>query len=473
MKKITYYYVRKNDPLVWLSAALMLASAVCRVAFYRLAPLGVRGFWLYLLLPLSANLSFPPILLYHGERRLYKTFVPVLLGCLFFSIQAFELPSAFFIWLCLMLYIAIAVLWLLTVDGRLRTQFLLLPLFGASFLFHLIVVDLPAYWAGQKGLSIWLPKLSVLLILASLLCASGAMRKRPRTGEYFPRRGDRNDGRLVHSISPMAGVTPYIMVNRIGASNFIFDKVECSTMEEYIRKKRREGLEHFGTTHVFLAAYVRAVAKLPALNRFLSGQRIYSRDENIEVSMVVKKEMNVYSPDTVITVYLSPWDTADDVYRKLDEQVERAKNTPLDSSFDHLAGAFNAIPGLFLKFAVWMIKTLDYFGKLPRVLTKLSPFHGSLFITSMGSLGIPPICHHLYDFGNIPAFCAFGKRRRENEVTSDGTVVRRKYIDFSFNTDERICDGFYLASALKEIRKNLANPYPLDQPPEKVLRDVD
>ena len=44
---------------------------------------------------------------------------------------------------------------------------------------------------------------------------------------------------------------------------------------------------------------------------------------------------------------------------------------------------------------------LDYFGFLPRWLTKLSPFHGSVYITSMASLGIPPIFHHLYDFGNV------------------------------------------------------------------------
>ena len=61
----------------------------------------------------------------------------------------------------------------------------------------------------------------------------------------------------------------------------------------------------------------------------------------------------------------------------------------------------------------------------------------------MGSLGIPPIVHHLYDFGNMPVFVAFGCKYHKNEVLDDGTVVRRKYIDYTVNTDERICDGFY------------------------------
>ena len=473
MKQITYYYLRKNDPLVWLSAAFMLLSAILCVIVYCSAPAETGGVFSGLLLPLSANLSFLPILLFCGERRLYKTSLPVSLCCLFLAFQAFRLPSVLYIWVGLMLSICTAFLWRRTVDGKLSARYLRVFLVAAPLLFHLIVIDLPLLRSGNRESALWLPHISVLSMLLSLIITAIAMKKRPEGSGYYPRRGDRNDGRRIRSLPPISAVTPYIMVNRNGATNFVFDKVECTGMEEYIRQKRREGLENFGTTHVFMAAYARAVAKMPALNRFLSGQKVYSRGEEIEISMVVKKEMNLQSPDTAITVYLSPWDTADDVYHKLNQQIQEAKNTPLDSSFDNLAGVIGSIPGLLLKFTVWLLKTLDYFGLLPRWLTKLSPFHGSLFVTSMGSLGIPPICHHLYDFGNMPVFCAFGKRRRETEIKADGTIVKRKYIDFNFNTDERICDGFYFATALKEIKKTLADPSRLDEPPKEVIRDID
>ena len=112
------------------------------------------------------------------------------------------------------------------------------------------------------------------------------------------------------------------------------------------------------------------------------------------------------------------------------------------------------------------------FGLLPLWLVELSPFHGSLFFTSMGSLGIPPIYHHLYDFGNLPVFCAFGCKRRANEVEADGTVVQKKYIDYTFNTDERICDGFYYSTAFKFLKYYLKNPAALELPPEKVEEDI-
>ena len=145
---------------------------------------------------------------------------------------------------------------------------------------------------------------------------------------------------------------------------------------------------------------------------------------------------------------------------------------PLGSSFDKLAGAFHMVPGLLLRGLVALIQAGDYFGLLPRWLTRLSPFHGSLFITSMASLGIPPIHHHLYDFGNVPVFCSFGKKRRVYETKRDGSVVLRKYVDCNFVTDERIVDGFYYASAIRYIHGLMDDPWQLDVPPEAVLRDV-
>ena len=103
---------------------------------------------------------------------------------------------------------------------------------------------------------------------------------------------------------------------------------------------------------------------------------------------------------------------------------------------------------------------------LPTALTNLSPFHGSLFITSMGSLGIPPIYHHLYNFGNIPAFLAYGRRRHVNELNVLGQMERRSYYDVAMVLDERICNGFYYASAWKHMKHILKNPDILDTVPE-------
>ena len=91
----------------------------------------------------------------------------------------------------------------------------------------------------------------------------------------------------------------------------------------------------------------------------------------------------------------------------------------------------------------------------------------------MGSLGIPPIVHHLYDFGNMPVFVAFGCKYRKNEVLDDGSVAARKYVDYTVNTDERICDGFYYATTLKHLKRLLSHPELLDKPVTAVNHDIE
>ena len=280
----------------------------------------------------------------------------------------------------------------------------------------------------------------------------------------------KKEGRRVKGISPMSGVAPYIMVNRNDASNMIIDHIRMEKIDEYIRDKRAQGLTDFSLMHVFVAAYVRTVSQKPQINRFIRGQKIYTRD-HIEVNLTIKKEMTLESPDTVVKAFLMPDATADDVYYEFKRIIDGYRNAP-GGDFDDTAKFINYIPGLVKKWVCWNLKLLDYFGWLPRGMTRVSPFHGSMFITSMGSLGIPTIYHHLYNFGNVPIFISFGAKYRRNELNDDGTVDRRQYVDFSVVMDERICDGYYYASALKTLKNIVRNPWCLDAPPETVVKDI-
>ncbi len=472
MKKRTVYFLPRLGLPALVPALLMACSAALWIAWVCGETALTRGFfWAQVVLPLAANAAFVIIVLRDGRDRLYRTAIPVWLGCVFFAVKALGFLSLVHTVLCLGLYALVAGLYTATVTGFVPTQKLLWPLFGLPLAYHIAVED------RQKAgwpLHDWLPELSVLLCMGALLCLSLAMRRRQaEEGEYLRRFGDRNDGRRLRRLSPIFAVSPYLMKTRNTSQNFIEDHIEISEMERYIAEKRRAGLKNFGVLHVLLASYVRACARYPGLNRFIAGQKIFCRDREIEVNMTIKKEMSTDSPDTVIKVTFDPADTAEIVYRRFNDKVQEVKDAPLNTGFDRLAGAFNLIPGLLLKFFVFVLQTMDYFGLLPRFLTKLSPFHGSLYITSMASLGIPPIYHHLYDFGNVPVFCSFGKKRRVFETARDGSVVRRKYIDCNFVTDERIVDGFYFASTMRYLHGLLDDPWQLDAPPEAVLRDQD
>ena len=468
-----HLYVSRKNVLTWLMALCMVASAVARIAFS-----GVKGsgealdVWSQIVLPIAATTLFALIALLNGQEHFYKTAIPVWMIAIFAGIWISQnVESRMMVILFWIALIFFAFLYTdITSGHRKHAVLMLAPLVISPTAFI-------AYFCREGlrsgDLSVLLPFSGDLLMLLGVLVLMFAIRIHPE-GEYHPTWGDRKDGRRIRTLPPMAQVSPYIMVTRNTSSNFFSEALEISHVDRYIRQKRREGLTNFGITHVLLACYVRGLCKYPGLNRFIGGQKVYSRGDDIQYCMVIKKEMATNSPDTVIKVHLNPRDTAADVYHKLQAAVDKEKQSAsLNSNFDATAGALNLIPGIVLKFAVWLLTVMDYFDLLPKFLLEVSPFHGSLFFTSMGSLGIPPIYHHLYDFGNMPVFGSFGMKRRANEVLDDGTVVSKKYVDVKFVLDERIVDGFYYAAFFKHYKRILQHPEILDNPPDEVLRDID
>ena len=471
MKNRTNFYVSNRSVLTWLVALCMVCSAVARILF-----VGVKGAdaWSQIILPVVAALLYAAILLISGKEMFYKTAIPVWMYGIYYATVFWRIQFQSFDTMIGVLYtivmLFVVVLYTQITSGKWKATWLLLVSNALPF---------AAMAYLNRGTLMTLSTPVILGFLADGLMTLGlmlvvfAIRVHP-VGEYHPTWGDRNDGRKIRSLAPMAQITAYFQVERNTCTNLFEEAFEITHVERYIRQKRREGYTDFGITHVLLAAYVRGLCKYPQLNRFISGQKVYSRGEDIQYCMVIKKEMTVESPDTSIKVHLSRKDTAIDVYEKLNAAVAEVKATQeLDSGIDNLIAYFNLIPGVVLKFLVWLLKLLDYFGMLPKFLTELSPFHGSLFFTSMGSLGIPPIYHHLYDFGNIPVFGAFGCKRRALEVQEDGTVVQKKYVDVKFTLDERIADGYYYATFFKHYRNILRHPEMLDLPPENIVQDID
>ncbi len=474
MEKRAHYYVSRKNVLTWLMALCLVGSAVTRIVFACMKGAGgTLNMWSQIVLPVTATSLYVLIALLDGKEHFYKTAIPVWMMCIYYAIipHTFIGENTMMLVLYCTVLLLCAVLYTIISSGRVHRPWSLLFIFGAGLALTVYSTRFPLPSTVTAAVAAPAP-LPDLLLFTGLILMTLGIRVHPKD-EYHPTWGDRSDGRRIRTQPAMDQVSPYIMVTRNTSSNLFEESIEITNIDRYIRLKRREGLTSFGIIHVLLAAYCRGVSRYPALNRFIAGQKVYSHGQDISFCLTVKKEMATDAPETVIKVHLSPKDTAEDVYRKIQAEVENAKNTPLDSGMDNTAALLTLIPGIFLKFTVWLLKTLDYFGYLPKFLLEISPFHGSVYFTSMGSLGIPPIYHHLYDFGNIPVFCSFGMKRRALELQEDGTIVPRKYVDCRFTLDERICDGYYYATFFKHFKRILSHPEILDNPPEEIAKDID
>jgi len=290
--------------------------------------------------------------------------------------------------------------------------------------------------------------------------------------EYKKRWGDRYDGRRIRTLDPFYKIIPYIMPSRIDSQNYFEDKIDITHTEAFLRWKRKNSNMNISLLHVFIAAMVRTIALKPALNRFIAGQKIYARNE-ILVSLAIKKELKESSPETTIKFKFEPTDTLADVAEKISRQVEENKAAEAKNDTDKTANLIMMCPGFLVKFIVSFVRLLDYFGLVPRFINKVSPFHTSIFITDLGSLGIQPVHHHLYNFGTTSIFIAFGMKVKEKVIDKNNNIVDKKFVNVKIVTDERIVDGHYYASAFKLYKSLVEHPERLEVPPEKVEEDIE
>ncbi len=281
----------------------------------------------------------------------------------------------------------------------------------------------------------------------------------------------KREGRKIRSLPPMNVVGAVFMPSRNGAANQFSTTIDITETDKYIHEKRKNGMPGLGMMHVILTAYVQTVASYPGINRFIRGHKIYARN-SIEMCLAIKKEMALDAQETIIKIPATPDATLDDVYATIEKLVVDNKIEGDSNAMDFLVRLLTYIPRFILCGVMWILRGFDYFGLLPRFLTNLSPFHSSMFITNVGSLGIEPVFHHLYDFGNIPLFISMGMKKTKYVTQSDGSVQKRKYLDITVVCDERICDGHYYATAFKKLKRLSEKAWVMEKPSEIIVTDI-
>ena len=285
------------------------------------------------------------------------------------------------------------------------------------------------------------------------------------------RMGDRKDGRLLRSLNAFSKFIPYIMPQRVDRLVGYEESFEISEVDRRLRQLRVNGYKGIGLLHFLIACHIRVISMLPGVNRFIAGRRVYAHND-ISIVMTVKHSLSVDATETTIKVHFQPTDTIFDVYRKMNEKIEEIKTAEEDNNTEEVAGFFAKFPRFLLRFALTIVRVMDYFGWLPESIVEASPFHGSMIITDLGSLRIGPVYHHIYNFGTLPVFIAFGSKYRKYEISKKRELVENKYIDTKMVIDEGIVDGHYYAQLLQAYRYMFQHPEILENPPPTVVEDI-
>lgn len=284
----------------------------------------------------------------------------------------------------------------------------------------------------------------------------------------FTRRGD---GTLVRDVPAFRRIVPYLMRTRTESAVYFPQRIEVDGLLAWLEEVNagRPEKERVTLFHVLVTAIARALRLRPELNRFIVGRRTYQHDD-ISIAFIVKTAMSDDAPETEVRLVFTGHETVEDVRDLIDTAVEHKRAT-LGGKDDQLVDFFAPAPRPVLDLVARTAAVLDYHNALPSFLREAIPLYTSVYLVNVGSIGIDPPFHHLYEYGTASVFVAIGAIRKEPVVDETGAVVARSCLNAVYTLDERASDGFYFARTAELFRRLVSDPSLLARP-EMTVEDL-
>jgi hypothetical protein len=248
---------------------------------------------------------------------------------------------------------------------------------------------------------------------------------------------------------------PYIMRGRNESMALFEAAVDVERTERFLDEcARREPALEATVFHVALWALARTLDRYPRLNRFVAGGRLYQR-HGIWISFAAKAHMDEEAPLVTVKRRYDPGQAFPDLVRAVRAEVERARAGP--GEVDREVELLLRLPGSGLRAAVALVRLADRLGMLPRGFIEPDPMFSSAWVANLGSLAMPPVFHHLYEYGNAAVFCTIGAVT-EQPVVRHGSVVAARVLPLRVSYDERIDDGMYAGHAARLLQQLVEDP---------------
>lgn len=274
---------------------------------------------------------------------------------------------------------------------------------------------------------------------------------------YASTKKSRPDGVYVRKLHPYRRLMPFIMPTRNESVVYFDTCVDATELARYLAEaKTALGID---VTHCLVAATATALARNPKMNRFVVGRRLYQR-QRVEITFSMKrKALDKEAKLSVVKIEVRPGDTIRDLARRIDERigVERSgRRTAADREYD----LFNLFGRPILAGAAAALRWLDAHNLLPAFFIDGDGLYSSMVIANLGSLGMGPGYHHLYEWGTCPLFLMVG-RLEDAPAAVDGQVVVRPTLHLRWSFDERIDDGLTARDGIRDAQRILEDPFNL------------
>jgi hypothetical protein len=209
-------------------------------------------------------------------------------------------------------------------------------------------------------------------------------------------------------------------------------------------------------THAVVGACFAALCEVPRMNRFVTGRRLYQRRGEWITFSMKRKRLDRDARIAMVKLGLRPGETFRDLCARIDASIgEQRSDAPTHEDREYRL--FDALPRPALRLAVGVARWLDEHNLLPGWFIEPDGLYTSIVVANLGSLGMAPAYHHLYEWGNCPLFLAVGAIE-DGVAAVDGRVVVRKQLHLRFTYDERIDDGLNAKFGIDAVVRALTDP---------------
>jgi hypothetical protein len=253
---------------------------------------------------------------------------------------------------------------------------------------------------------------------------------------------------------------PYLMKGRNEAAVYFEQEVSLTKTDAFIRAWNQENPAlRIDVFHLALWGLRSALERTPSTNRFVAGGRLYDRD-GIWFSYAVKQKLETGAP---LVVVKRRFDT-DATFAAMVEGMAQSQadlKSGDDDRVERELGLLMFFPGWIRRIIMAAIRGLDRLGMLPPSYIEHDPMFASAFFANMASLGMPPVYHHLYEYGTCGVFCSLGRPVTEPGSPTSGPDRRRSMI-VRWTYDERVDDGLAAWYSLRRFKQVVEDPGAVD-----------
>jgi hypothetical protein len=276
--------------------------------------------------------------------------------------------------------------------------------------------------------------------------------------------GDRKDGIWLKDIPAMNRMMPMLMPNRADNEAHISVDIDLAPINAYLAKLNEGRTEDKYTFfHIVSAAIGKAFILRPKMNRFIVGSKMYQR-KDVTVAFTVKKRFDDHAEEALAFFTYDPKETLESYHEKIMKVIHSTKSYEEKDTSTGAMDVVTKLPQFMINGIVKSVLWLDKHGWAPDFLIGSDPNHAAIFLSNLGSIGLPGGYHHLVNWGTNSCFVVVGKKKVKKVYDDEGNGTVQQVLPLGITLDERIADGYYYSGTVALVKELLAHPELLELP---------